>query len=202
MDNFEKRIFVSVLFARGSITGEQVGEISEWLDEKPENIARVFVDVLTEKGCSIEKGEYTILLLGVLDGVLDITDLETGAGDIHLIRDCIRENEDKLPEEGVTEFELQASGEWEGEFWHKYFEVAYWGVLTDEERERRIARSEERESQKNTVEDAEHQRERMALHIIHDRLTLVTEWIEETLGYDNAAKGEKYCPNCGGKYEN
>ena len=40
----------------------------------------------------------------------------------------------------------------------------------------------------------EQQRERMALHIVHDRLTLVTEWIEETLGYTNPTK---VCPECG-----
>ena len=87
------------------------------------SINYVSVALYTERGCNAEEGEYS-LRIGDVIGSLDISS-SGGVDDISLIKECI-ENDvefDKLPKEGMTEIVLQESGEWEGVFWHKYYEI-------------------------------------------------------------------------------
>lgn len=83
----------------------------------------VHVNIVTEAGCDIEEGEYSMYIAGFVGG-LDLSS-PGGVDDISLIKDCIRNKLDfsKLPEEGITEITLKESGEWEDVFWHKYYEI-------------------------------------------------------------------------------
>ena len=91
------------------------------LRDRSINYVQVFI--ITESGCDIEEGEYTLNLGSVIGG-LDINAIG-GVDDISLIKDCIENNISSflLPEEGTSEIILKESGEWEDVFWHKYYVV-------------------------------------------------------------------------------
>ena len=94
---------------------------SQNIEERSVNYVQV--NIVTESGCDIEEGEYSMYIAGFIGGL----DLNTpgGVDDISLIKDCIWDKFDfsKLPEEGIAEITLKESGEWEDVFWHKYYEI-------------------------------------------------------------------------------
>lgn len=91
------------------------------IEERPINY--VYVCIVTEDECSVEKGEYSLSITGIT-GALDISSIG-GVDDVSLIKECIESHisEMKLPNDGTTVVVLKESGEWEDVFWHKYYVV-------------------------------------------------------------------------------
>lgn len=79
---------------------------------------RFVVAIQTELGCSIEKDEYSVFIVKLLEGMI-------GKEDYDLVEECIAEVVDRLPlpPEGWTEFEVYETGEREDVFWNKYYKV-------------------------------------------------------------------------------
>ena len=91
------------------------------IEDRGINFVQVFIH--TEHGCDPSEGEYS-LVLGSFIGGLDLSSAG-GVDDISLIKDCIANNLDRLslPSDGAAEIVLRESGEWEGLFWHKHYEI-------------------------------------------------------------------------------
>lgn len=77
------------------------------------------ITIETECGCDIEEGEYTVRITHLLGNWL-------GSDDFGLIGDAVAEvvADLGLPEEGYTTFIAYESGEQQGVFWTKWFEIA------------------------------------------------------------------------------
>jgi hypothetical protein len=86
------------------------------MESQPKNIYEVAI--LTESGCSIAEGEYSIFITKITVG-------DIGADDFNLVEECIGDciAELDLPNEGFTAFTLIETGEREDVFWHKYYEL-------------------------------------------------------------------------------
>lgn len=80
----------------------------------PVNIYRV--TVFTESGCDVDKGEYSINIITIIQG-------EIAKEDFGLVEDCMAEVVGDMPEEAVMEFTVTETGEREDVFWHKWYEV-------------------------------------------------------------------------------
>jgi len=95
------------------------------MKENIENRSLNYIQALiyTERDCDPSIGEYSLIITGFV-GSLDLSS-DGGVDDITLIKDAIENNVDflALPAEGFTDVLLRESGEWEGESWHKYYEV-------------------------------------------------------------------------------
>lgn len=81
---------------------------------------RLEVAVVTELGCSIAEGEYSIYITKIVAGMI-------GEDDFGLVREYVEEHLEELalPAEGATGFILQETGEWDGfPHWMKYYELA------------------------------------------------------------------------------
>ena len=101
--------------------------IKQNIENRPINYVSILLN--TEKDCDPSDGEYSLVIISFI-GSLDLSSYG-GVDDISLIKESIENNIDfsKLPEEGTTEIILKESGEWEGLFWHKYYEIERFCIL-------------------------------------------------------------------------
>lgn len=86
--------------------------------QNKEDMPPMFVSLVLYFEDDIE--DYRLLLTGML-GFMDISD----DNDIELIREAVEESlaEKDPPKVGRISMALEASGEWEGFAWHRYFTV-------------------------------------------------------------------------------
>ena len=86
-------------------------------------VNRVNLTIFVEPGCSLEEGEYKLTLHSSLEG-LDIN-ASGGVDDISLIKDCIENNIESLPNvtEGYIGIVVEEDGEQEDVFFNKYYTI-------------------------------------------------------------------------------
>lgn len=88
------------------------------------------IEVHTEAGCEINKGEYGVFITQIV-GNVSLDDIF-----LDLIREAVVEAiygdnpEIRLPEEGCTEMRLEETGEWEDVFFNRYFRITSHVVLS------------------------------------------------------------------------